>query len=47
MKVENTENLDKEEETMRKEDERKLIAYLEKKGWTAEEILDLLKYLSE
>ena len=47
MKVENTKNLDKEQETMRKEDERRLIAYLEKKGWTAEEILDLLKYMNE
>lgn len=47
MKVENTENLDQEQEVMRKEDERRLIAFLEKKGWTAEEILELLKYMNE
>ena len=45
MKVENNKNLDKEQE-MSKEQERRLIEYLEKLGWTAQQILDLIKYLN-
>lgn len=46
MKVENLETLDKEQDTMSKDQERRLIEYLERSGWTAQQILDLLKYLT-
>lgn len=46
MKVENTKNTI-EEQSMTIDERRKLIEYLEKQGWTAEQIVDLFKYISK
>lgn len=46
MEVENTKNTT-EEQAMTIEERRKLIEYLEKQGWTAEQIVDLFKYISK
>ena len=46
MKVEKLENLEQEQDAMSKDQERRLIEYLERSGWTAQQILDLLKYLT-
>ncbi len=46
MKVEKTKNLEQEQEVMTATERRLLIEYLEKKGWSDKEIVDLLKYIS-
>lgn len=46
MKVENKQNLDGEQ-AMTVDERGKLIEYLEQHGWTAQQILDLFKYLSK
>ena len=46
MKVEKLENLEQEQDAMSKDQERRLIEYLERSGWTAQQIIDLLKYLT-
>lgn len=46
MKVENTKNTI-EEQSMTIDERRKLIEYLEKQGWTAEQIVDLFKYINK
>ena len=38
---------DEEEKAMSTTERRKLIAFLEKQGWTVEQILALFKYISE
>lgn len=36
-----------EEGTMTGDERRRLIEYLEQQGWTAQQIVDLFKYLSK